>query len=220
MTRSGRTRKSPASAVILAVLTGARVGLTAFSEAPTPTATTPALGRTLEAALQLLNQPDPPTAVFQTRVGLSVLELDRTGRQTARILDRLVSVARLDAYAAAREALCHPLAASALDDRATSALHAVITTAGLQSGVQPAHHHEALTGAVGHAETELEKLLHADPDPGQGSATGAPRRTADAVWPRRRFGHFPPAADPSRTRAAAPSGLPDAGNSGMPSTTE
>jgi hypothetical protein len=97
--------------------------------------------------------------------GSSALELDRTGRHVARVLDCLVSVARLDAYAA-RDALHHPVAASALDDGATDALNAVIAAAGLGSGALSAHHHEALTGAVGHAETELERLLQADPDPG------------------------------------------------------
>ncbi|MFF1602877.1 hypothetical protein ACFVYV_36305 [Streptomyces mirabilis] len=124
----------------------------------------PVLDRTLDAAVQLLAHPDPPTAAFQTRTGLSALELDRTGRHAARVLDSLVSVARLDAYAA-RDALHHSVAASALDDRATDALNAVIATAGLGSGVLSAHHQEALTGAVGHAETELERLLQAEPDP-------------------------------------------------------
>ncbi|MFH8706472.1 hypothetical protein [Streptomyces rubrogriseus] len=122
------------------------------------------LDRTLDEAVQLLAHPDPPTAAFQTRTGLSALELDRTGRHAAPILDSLVSVARLDAYAA-RDALHHPVAASALDDGATDALNAVIAAAGLGSGVLSAHHHEALTGAVGHAETELERLLQAEPDP-------------------------------------------------------
>ncbi|MFE5077600.1 hypothetical protein [Streptomyces halstedii] len=125
----------------------------------------PDLDRTLEEALQLLDLPDPPTAAFQTRVGLSALELDRTGRHTARILDCLVGVARLDAYAA-REALHHPLAASALNDRATDELHAVITMAGLESGVLSACHHEALMSTVHYAETELENLLQAAHDAG------------------------------------------------------
>ncbi|MET8723794.1 hypothetical protein [Streptomyces misionensis] len=124
----------------------------------------PDLDRTLEKALQLLAHPDPPTAAFQTRTGLSALELDRTGRHTARILDSLVSVARLDAYAA-RDALHHTVAASALDDGATDALNAVVAAAGLGSGVLSAHHHEALTDAVDHAETGLERLLQASPDP-------------------------------------------------------
>jgi hypothetical protein len=125
----------------------------------------PTLDGALEEALRLLVLPDAPTAAFQTRVGLSALELDRTGRHAARILDCLVGVARLDAYAA-REALHHPLAGSALDDRAIDELHAVITMAGLESGVLSVHHHEALTSAVGHAETELEKLLQAAHSPG------------------------------------------------------
>ncbi|MEV6949567.1 hypothetical protein AB0N07_48260 [Streptomyces sp. NPDC051172] len=123
------------------------------------------LNRTLDEAIQLLAHPDPPTAAFQTRTGLSALELDRTGRYGARVLDSVVSVARLDAYAA-RDALLHPIVASALEDRATDALHAVIAAAGLGSGVLSAHHREALTGAVDHAETELEKLLQAEPAPG------------------------------------------------------
>ncbi|MFJ4818056.1 hypothetical protein [Streptomyces sp. NPDC088801] len=132
------------------------------ADAPAPE---PDLDRTLDAAVQLLAHPDPPTATFQTRTALSALELDRTGRHSAGVLDSLVSVARLDAYAA-RDALHHPVAASALDDGAADALNAVIAAAGLGSGVLSAPHHEALTGAVGHAETELERLLQAEPDPG------------------------------------------------------
>ncbi|MDK1342791.1 hypothetical protein QNO09_05655 [Streptomyces sp. 378] len=153
------------------------------------------------------------------RTGLSALDLDRTGRHAARVVDSVVSVARLDAYAA-RDALHHPVAASALDDGATDALNAVIAAAGLGSGVLSAHHHEALTGAVGHAETELERLLQAEPDPGQEGTTGMARRAAHAVWRCRRFGHFLPAGAPSQTRDPAPAGSPDAGNSGLPSTTE
>jgi hypothetical protein len=124
----------------------------------------PDLDRTLDEAVQLLAHPDPPTAAFQTRTALSALELDRTGRYAARVLDSLVSVARLDAYAA-RDALNHPVVASALDDGPTDALNAVIAAAGLGSGVLSAHHHEALTGAVAHAEAELERLRQAEPGP-------------------------------------------------------
>ncbi|MEU0353485.1 MULTISPECIES: hypothetical protein, partial [unclassified Streptomyces] len=124
----------------------------------------PDLDRTLDEAVQLLAHPDPPTTAFQTRTALSALELDRTGRYAARVLDSLVSVARLDAYAA-RDALNHPVVASALDDGPTDALNAVIAAAGLGSGVLSAHDHEALTGAVANAEAELERLLQAEPDP-------------------------------------------------------
>ncbi|MGW4550202.1 hypothetical protein ACWEN4_28225 [Streptomyces violaceorubidus] len=132
-------------------------------DAPAPEAD---LDRALDAAVQLLAHPDAPTAVFQTRAGLSALELDGAGLHTARILDALVGVARLDAYAA-RDALNHPVAASVLDGRATDALNAVITAAGLGASVLAAHHHEALAGAVGHAATKLERLLHAVPAPSQ-----------------------------------------------------
>ncbi|MDT0615217.1 hypothetical protein [Streptomyces lancefieldiae] len=120
---------------------------------------------TVEEAVQLLAHPDPPTAVFQTRTVLSALELDHAGRHHARILDSLISVARLDAYAA-REALHHPVAASVLDDQETVALTAVIAAAGLGAGALSAHDHEALTGAASNAERELEELLQADSNPG------------------------------------------------------
>ncbi|MEV5843721.1 hypothetical protein AB0M32_17350 [Streptomyces sp. NPDC051985] len=122
------------------------------------------LDRTLEEAVQLLAHADPPTAAFQTRTGLSALELDHTGRHAVRILDSLVSVARLDAYAA-QDALRHPVAASHLDAGAADALHALIAAAGLGASVLPAHHLESLMGAVGHAETELERLLQTEQDP-------------------------------------------------------
>ncbi|MFG2564721.1 hypothetical protein ACGFR6_04690 [Streptomyces sp. NPDC048567] len=129
-------------------------------DAPVPKAD---LDRTFDETLQLLAQPDLSTAAFQTRVGLSALELDRAGRHTGPTLDALVNVARLDAYAA-REALHHPVAASALNDQATAELTTVIATAGLGVGALSARDHEALTGAVGHAERELKWLLQAEPD--------------------------------------------------------
>ncbi|MDX2680054.1 hypothetical protein [Streptomyces soliscabiei] len=120
------------------------------------------LDRTLHEATLILAHPEPSTAAFQARTGLSALELDSTGRHSAPILDALVDVARLDAYAA-RDVLHHPVAASDLSADATDALSAVIAAAGLGTGVLHAHHREALTGAVVHAETELERLLRTAP---------------------------------------------------------
>ncbi|MFB7652969.1 MULTISPECIES: hypothetical protein [unclassified Streptomyces] len=102
--------------------------------------------------------------MFQTRSGLTDLELDPDGPYASTLPETIAEVAQLDAYAA-RDALHHPVVASALDDVATDAPHAVIAAAGLGSGVLSGHHHEALTGVVGHAETELEVLLQAEPDP-------------------------------------------------------
>ncbi|MFC8349792.1 hypothetical protein [Streptomyces sp. NPDC057280] len=79
------------------------------------------------------------------------------------MLDVLVSVARLDVYAA-RDALHHPVSASALDGQATTALTAVVAAAGLGAGALSTHDHQALTGVVGHAERKLGWLLQADPD--------------------------------------------------------
>lgn len=132
----------------------------------------PDLDRTLHEATLLLAHPEPSTAAFQARTGLSALELDPTGRHTAPLLDSLVAVARLDAYAA-RDVLHHPVAAAALSAGPTDALNAVITAAGLGAAVIPAHHREALTGAVAHAEAELSRLLEAEPSPG--SARNRPR---------------------------------------------
>ncbi|MEU4486613.1 hypothetical protein AB0H94_17300 [Streptomyces purpurascens] len=119
------------------------------------------LARTLSEATLLLAHPEASTAAFQARTGLSALELNPTGRHTDSLLDAIVAVARLDAYAA-RDVLHHPVAASALDDGSTDALNTVIAAAGLGAGALPAHHREALTGAVTHAETELERLLEAE----------------------------------------------------------
>lgn len=133
------------------------------ADAPIPEAD---LDRTVEGIVQLLGHPDPSTAVFQTRAGLSALELDRSGRHVTRVLAPLVRTARLDAYAA-RDALHHPVAASALDDQATAALTSVVAAAGLGAGALSARDHETLAVAVGHAEGELQKLLQSDPDSGE-----------------------------------------------------
>ncbi|MER6526624.1 hypothetical protein [Streptomyces sp. NPDC001508] len=122
-----------------------------------------ALDHTLHEAARLLAHPDPSTAAFQTRTALSALELEPAGRHTTPMLDALVDIARLDAYAA-RDVLHHPAAASALGTGPTDVLGTVITAAGLGARSLPAHHHEALTGAVAHAETELERLLEAERD--------------------------------------------------------
>ncbi|MFG3078300.1 hypothetical protein [Streptomyces sp. NPDC048225] len=120
------------------------------------------LDHTLHEATLILAHPEPSTAAFQTRTGLSALELDSTGRHAPPILDALVDVARLDAYAA-RDVLHHPVAASALSADSTDALSAVIAAAGLGAGALHAYHRETLTGAVVHAETELERLLRTAP---------------------------------------------------------
>ncbi|MFE9308184.1 hypothetical protein ACFYM5_10850 [Streptomyces sp. NPDC006706] len=127
----------------------------------------PDLDRTLSEAALLLAHPEPSTAAFQTRTGLTALELDPTGRHADSLLDAIVDVARLDAYAA-REVLHHPVAVSARNADRTDALSAVIAAAELGAGALPAHHRASLTGTVAHAETELGRLLRTDPARSQG----------------------------------------------------
>ncbi|WP_434595907.1 hypothetical protein [Streptomyces sp. A5-4] len=122
------------------------------------------LEHVLVEAAALLTPPDPSTAVFQTRAGLSAFELDPDGPFAGTLTKTIAKVAQLDAYAA-RDVLHHPLAVSALGAGSTLALNAVIAAAGLGSGALPAHHYEALTGAVAHAEAELERLLKTERDP-------------------------------------------------------
>ncbi|MGW0137496.1 hypothetical protein [Streptomyces calvus] len=120
------------------------------------------LDHALSEATVLLTHPDPSTAVFQTRTGLTALELEPI-RPYAKTLPEVVAeVAQLDAYAA-HEVLHHPVAAAALSTDRANALSAVITAAGLGTGDLPAHQRRSLTGVVTHAETELAGLLRTDP---------------------------------------------------------
>ncbi|MEU8933922.1 hypothetical protein AB0D30_29065 [Streptomyces sp. NPDC048409] len=123
------------------------------------------LDRAYDAVASLLADLEPSYAAFQTRAGLAALDLDASGTHTGSLASALAEAARLDAYAA-REVLHHPLAATVLDDAAKDVLNAVIAAAGLGSGVLSANHSEALTGAVGHAETQLAELLQAVPASG------------------------------------------------------
>jgi hypothetical protein len=127
----------------------------------------PVLDRPLREAALLLARPDPSTAVFQTRTALAALELDPVGAYSTPLLDAVVEVARLDAYAA-REVLHDPVAASALGADRSGVLSAVITAAGLRAGGLPAHHHKTLVDAVDRAETELARLLRTTPAQSQG----------------------------------------------------
>ncbi|MEU8954870.1 hypothetical protein AB0C93_11245 [Streptomyces sp. NPDC048518] len=128
------------------------------------------LHRAQRAVASLLADPEPPSyAVFQARVGLAALDLDARGPRTRSIAAALAEAARHDAYAA-REVLHHPVAAPVLDIKATEQLNAVLDAAGLGAGTLPANHFRALTGAVSHAEAQLEGLLQGERHPGESPA--------------------------------------------------
>lgn len=116
------------------------------------------LDHTLREAAVLLTHPDPSTAVFQTRAGLTALELDPGGPYAGTLHEAVAEVARLDAYAA-REVLHHPTARAALSGDRADVLSAVITAAGLGAGALPAEYRQSLSDAVTLGETELRRLL-------------------------------------------------------------
>ncbi|MER5795151.1 hypothetical protein [Streptomyces sp. NPDC001980] len=119
------------------------------------------LNRAQRAAASLLADPEPSTAVFQTRAGLAALELNANGPQSRALLEALVAVARLDAYAA-REVLDDPSARAILSAKRASSLCSVVGAAGLGAGTLPADHQRSLSESVALGEAELKRLLHDD----------------------------------------------------------
>ncbi|SHG80526.1 hypothetical protein [Streptoalloteichus hindustanus] len=124
---------------------------------PTPQ---PELDHALREALALVSPPDPATAAFQARVGLSALDLarNRTGPCVALLRDAVADVAMLDAYAA-RDVLNHSLTHSQLTNAQRQKLNAVLAASGLDAGSLSTDHSQALTTAAGKAEDALHRLL-------------------------------------------------------------
>lgn len=120
----------------------------------------PELDLALKEALALLTPPDPETAAFQARVGLTALELarDHTSYHDALLPQAVADVASLDAYAA-RDVLNHPAARSSLSGEQRRQLDAVLTASGLGAGNLPQAHMRTLTEAVDKAEVSLRGLL-------------------------------------------------------------
>jgi hypothetical protein len=127
----------------------------AHSPAPEPD-----LDLALQEALDLITPPDPNTAVFQARVGLTALELarDRTSPHAALLHEAVADVAALDAYAA-RDVLNHPLTRSHLSSEHTQKFKAVLTASRLGAGNLPHDHMRALAEAVDKAGCALRRLL-------------------------------------------------------------
>ncbi|MGQ4436770.1 hypothetical protein, partial [Streptomyces sp. SAS_260] len=117
------------------------------------------LNRAQRAAASLLADPEPSTAVFQTRAGLAALELDANGPQSNALLESLTEAAHLDAYAA-REVLDDPSARAILGAERACSLRSVVGTAGLGDGTLPVDHQRSLSESVALGEAELRRLLH------------------------------------------------------------
>nr|WP_202488954.1 hypothetical protein [Streptomyces sp. SID5473] len=129
--------------------------LSAFSLLPGPD-----LDLVLRETAALLAIPDPSYAVFQTRAGLTALDLphDGTGEHVSLVTEAVAITSALDAYAA-RETLHHPVARGRLTQVQQQRLGVVITEAGLASGALAADHLHAVNSAVEMAEAALARLL-------------------------------------------------------------
>ncbi|MEV5413394.1 hypothetical protein AB0K60_31750 [Thermopolyspora sp. NPDC052614] len=120
----------------------------------------PELEHAQQKALALIAPPDPPTAAFQVRVGLTALDLarDHTSSCTALLQDAVADVAVLDGYAA-RDVLNHRPVRSRLTEAQRQKLNDVLTASGLGAGMLSPAHMQAVTTAVDKAETALRRLL-------------------------------------------------------------
>ncbi|MYW06540.1 hypothetical protein [Streptomyces sp. SID3343] len=114
----------------------------------------------LRQALAVIAPPEPATAAFQARVGLTALDLspDQSNLDATFVRDAVVDVAALDAYAA-RDVLNHHPTRAYLTSEQTRILDAVLTASGLDAGNLSAAHTQALTMAVTKAEGALRRLL-------------------------------------------------------------
>jgi hypothetical protein len=118
------------------------------------------LKHVVEETLELVTQPEPTTAVFRVRVGLTALDLaaDRTTTAAARLRAAVIDIACSDAYAA-RDILGHDMMRAQLTLQQEYQLAATRTVAGLGTGSLPSAHMEALTAAVSQAGARLQILL-------------------------------------------------------------
>lgn len=125
-------------------------------------------------AATLLATPDPSTAVFHTRTGLSALDLTgaSTDSRTADLCDAIVNVAALDA-SAAREALTHPVASAHLRVSQVQRLTTVLAASGIGTHQIPQAYLSSFTGAVEEADSALRRLL-------QPASLTTPKRPIDA----------------------------------------
>ncbi|WP_261801814.1 hypothetical protein [Streptomyces sp. ISID311] len=158
----------------------------------------PELDLALQGAAALIATPDPSTAAFQTRAGLTALDLahDRTSPHTPQLQDAVANVAILDAYAA-RDVLNHSVTRAHLTTAQKQKLDAVLTASGLGTGHLSTTHMQNLTEAVDKAEVDLRGLLQP-----------SRRRSADGPSGRHCVKRSPPpfAAHPPPTKHPHPKG--------------
>ncbi|WP_344888016.1 hypothetical protein [Nonomuraea antimicrobica] len=128
---------------------------------PTTSTTPPTeLDHAVRAALTLIAEPEPTTAAFRVRLGLTVLDLaaDQPTAHDSDLRSAVISVANSDGYAA-RDVLRHHGMLSHMTLQEEQELARVLAAAGFGAGSLPAAHSEALTAAVRQGEQSLRALL-------------------------------------------------------------
>ena len=118
----------------------------------------------LTAVLTLMNQPDPHTTVFRSRLGLTALNLaDACGEpRKSQLRHKLITAAQHDAYAA-RDTMTHPLIRSTITADQHRDLTDLIHASGLDAGTIPEPLLTDLMVAVSTAENRLRALLTVRP---------------------------------------------------------
>lgn len=118
------------------------------------------LERVIDDVMDLMTHPEPTTAVFRTRIGLTALDLlsGKSPGAVPSLHDAIICIAASDAYAA-RDVIGHDEMRTRLTRRQEERLAATLATAGLGDGAMAHGHLSALTAAVQEAEYRLRHLL-------------------------------------------------------------
>ncbi|GAA2302083.1 hypothetical protein GCM10010149_59250 [Nonomuraea roseoviolacea subsp. roseoviolacea] len=125
-----------------------------------PTTSQIDLDHVVQEALALIADPEPMTAAFRARLGLTVLDLT-AGHPTAHDSDlrsAAIDVARSDAYAA-RDVLRHHEMRSSMTPQQQQQLASVLAASGFGAGSIPAANLDTLTAAARQGERSLRALL-------------------------------------------------------------
>jgi hypothetical protein len=130
------------------------------------------LDHAVQETLTLITEPEPTTASFRARAGLTALDVtaDQPTPSDSPLRAAVIEVASSDAYAA-RDVLGHHVMRSQMTDQQAQELTAVVTAAGLGAGNLSVAHKDALAAAVRTAEDRLRTLLARTSPHGEPSAT-------------------------------------------------
>jgi hypothetical protein len=114
----------------------------------------------VQETLALITQPEPTTAAFRARVGLTAFDLttDQPTPYDSHLRAAVIEAASSDAYAA-RDVLGHHAMRSQMTPQQDQELAAVLDSAGLGARNLSAVHMDALTAAIHTAEDRLRSLL-------------------------------------------------------------